>query len=162
MRNLGLLMVVLTACTSSAPTKNDAREGWGANYNMNYGGLLDVLAHGDVTNTAGVVTNCPTSGSITVTGTYSPHMTPIAPFDINTRLDACEFNDGDPGSNQVVDGHMHWTNDVRTQQLEGFVDYRGPSGEFSCSFSLIATVGVPERHAGTVCGYDIHDLDIVP
>jgi hypothetical protein len=157
--------VFLAACTSG-PSEDDAAQVFIANYNANTWGLLRALHESPVTKDMQFTTNCPVAGSITITGDHSDRATRDAEFEIDSRLDACNFgNPGtfDPEWDAIVDGRVHWTSDGTTQLMDGFIHYRGHPGTFDCTVSLQMSIGETTRYAGTICDYDVQsDLGITP
>ena len=159
MKLAAIALVSLVACASNddSPTtsKQDAKHALvGATSSI---GSAQSKQAANLTSAVHVSAPCQSGGTVALDGTAD--IGPIQKYDLDAAFAACATPDG------TLDGALHYAYTLSgtdfTAALTGQLDWTGAQGAVSCAFDLhVAIASASVSVSGTVCGYDLADLDV--
>ena len=157
MKLAAIALVSLVACTSNDDSPSTSKEnarGALVGATNSIGSAQKQSAN--LTTAVHATAPCQSGGTVTLDG--DADIGQIQKYDLDAAFAACATPDG------TLDGTLHYeytlNNGAFSAALTGALDWTGAQGAVSCAFDLHVDVGAGVSVRGTVCGYDVGELDV--
>lgn len=109
----------------------------------------------NVTATVDASANCAVGGAVKLAGSFDSN----TGFDVTATFAACHENEG------TLDGSLHWVEQIKGTTIEdsfqGTLHFVDAGLDATCVFDYHVTVGGGGVSvSGSICGYDVSELDV--